>query len=137
VLIREVNTSGARPCNAAEDCKVPRFRASLGRYVGGAGRVTALTFINLGIMHRFALLPWMDENGVPPVGGRARVCAGRGFAVVLLRAAGRKVQGCGGALSVVTVRAWTARGRDLVRVPGPSWWGTTVAAACACVSLLY
>jgi hypothetical protein len=59
-------------------------------------------------MHRFALLPWADENGVPPVGGRVRAGAGWGFAVVRLRAAGRKVHGCGGAPSVVTACLWTA-----------------------------
>ena len=79
----------------------------------------------------------VDENGVPPVGGRVRVGASGGFAVILLRAAGRKVHGYGGVPSVVTDRLWTVRGRGLVRVPGPSWWGTTVAAVCACVSLLY
>ena|ERR1700739_141235 len=92
---------------------------------------------DLGIMHRFALLPWVMKTGSLPWAGGCGSARARGFCVVPLRVAGRKVHGCGGVLSVVAVRGWTARGRDLVRVPGPSWWGTAVAAACACVSLLY
>lgn len=46
--------------------------------------VVALTFINLGIMHRFALLPWMDVNGLPPAGGQVWAAAGPGFCLSLV-----------------------------------------------------
>jgi hypothetical protein len=61
-------------------------------------------------MHRFALLPWGDENWVPPA-GRVRAGAGWGFAVVRVAVAGRKVHSGGGVPPVVTVHAWTVRGR--------------------------
>jgi hypothetical protein len=65
-----------------------------------------------------------------------RAGAGRGLRWSGWRWPGRKVHSGAGVPPVVTVHAWTVRGRKRVQCRDP-WRVTTVAAACACVSLLY
>ena len=89
----------------------------------------------LGIMQCFALQPWAAETGSGFRGAVRRT--GWGFGWFWSRRAGWKVHGTGGVPPVVTGAAWFVRDRELRRLPGSCWWGTTVAAACACVKLLF
>ena len=89
----------------------------------------------LGIMQCFALQPWAAETGSGFRGAVRRT--GWGFGWFWSRRAGWKVHGTGGVPPVVTGAASFVRDRELRRLPGSCWWGTTVAAACACVKLLF
>jgi hypothetical protein len=86
-------------------------------------------------MQCFALQPWATKTGSGFVGRSGRT--GWGFGRFWLWRGGRFVH-CGSrVLPVVTGAAWFVRDRELRRMPGSCWWGTTVAAACACVKLLF
>ena len=92
---------------------------------------------DLEIMRHCVALPWDSKTRSVAL----LMCADRGLAGVLpgwsgWRRAGWKVHSCAGVPSVVSGCLWTVRGRDLDCCRSPSAV-TPVAAACACVSLLY
>jgi uncharacterized protein DUF5753 len=98
---------------------VGKVTVAFERILGAAlPRAESLVLIR-EIMHRFALLPWVMKTGSLP---RGRVRAGRGPGFARWsgwRWPGRKVHSGGGVPPVVTVHAWTVRGRKRVQLPGP------------------